>query len=372
MASLRNFTCRNYNMEVVWFLIFTYLFCGIYATRQFMGSVGDDMITMSCSLPDNTYADDYDHIEILRDDKDVANYRPAMADLMVTIDEQTGNLFDTDISWQPGFDGGNDAANKYRLSVDPIQVIVNLEIRNLAPTDHASYWCTFEDRDGNKQAQQRDRVDLCISGWTSNSEDGVTVIANSTGIHVTWDPIDGATYYHVVHGATSNNKEKSVKIVTGNTNSVWLPTTSNTMYTIEVVAIFPNNDLTHLGALNITTENDVFVREVTSNSASIWWGAVDNADEYHILYHPSKDKEKRIVPVRTTQKEIKDLRPDTEYIIEVVAILEDTEKFQTIGEVTIRTKPPGVLNIPIIAGSAAGGLVLLIIVAIILYCCCCR
>ncbi|XP_072023936.1 collagen alpha-1(XII) chain-like isoform X2 [Amphiura filiformis] len=200
----------------------------------------------------------------------------------------------------------------------------------------------------------------------------IEVTANSTAVHVSWQLIQGAIEYHVVYGPSSNNEEKIVEIVKGNTNSAWLSSTPNTMYTIEVVARLPQNVLKHVGAMDITTDNDIFVTEVTSTSVSIWWGVVDSADEYHVLYHPSKDSVKSTaLIVRTTQKLITDLQPSTEYIIEVVAILEETERFQPIGEVTITTKPDA-LNIPLIAGSAAGGLVLLVIVAIIVYCWCCR
>ena len=46
-----------------------------------------------------------------------------------------------------------------------------------------------------------------------------------------------------------------VEIVDGNVTSVWLPAQPNVMYTIEVIARLPDDELEYIGKMPIATEN---------------------------------------------------------------------------------------------------------------------
>ncbi|XP_072049813.1 uncharacterized protein [Amphiura filiformis] len=55
-------------------------------------------------------------------------------------------------------------STKYEIAVDFVQLTISITIKNLDLTDHASYWCLFQDNvGGTNQGEEMDRVDVCIT-----------------------------------------------------------------------------------------------------------------------------------------------------------------------------------------------------------------
>ncbi|XP_072046569.1 uncharacterized protein [Amphiura filiformis] len=142
-------------------------------SAQYVGTTGDSTVTVTCTIPETNQViiDRYDHVEIWRDGKDVKSYCAAAADQMVTKDEGSEE------TWIGLF-----GPTKYDIVVDDVQMTITLQIMNLELTDHASYWCIFEDNvGGTDEPQVIDRVDVCIT--TNCADPGTPSMGSQSGTY---------------------------------------------------------------------------------------------------------------------------------------------------------------------------------------------
>ncbi|XP_041937590.1 fibronectin 1b isoform X6 [Alosa sapidissima] len=205
-------------------------------------------------------------------------------------------------------------------------------------------------------------------GPTAGSGDRPTDLSftdvDTNSLHVTWDaPSERVTYYRVLYTSPEEGERELYPAPRGTDTSAVIPNLRpNTEYTIQVIPVQGRTPLPKLVGQQATRgptagsgdrPTDLSFTDVDTNSLHVTWDAPsERVTYYRVLYTSPEEGERELYPAprgTDTSAVIPNLRPNTEYTIQVIPVQGRTPLPKLVGQQATRgptATQPGTVPAP--------------------------
>ncbi|XP_062383385.1 fibronectin 1b isoform X1 [Sardina pilchardus] len=180
---------------------------------------------------------------------------------------------------------------------------------------------------------------------------------DTNSFHVTWDaPTERVTYYRVLYKSPEEGERELYPAPRGSDTSAVIPNLSpNTQYTIKVIPVQGRTPLTTLVGQQATRgptaagsgdrPTDLSFTDVDTTSLRVTWDApTERVTRYRVLYTSPEEGERELYPAprgSDTSAVIPNLRPNTQYTIQVIPVQGYTPLTKLVGQQATRGPTAG-------------------------------
>ncbi len=179
---------------------------------------------------------------------------------------------------------------------------------------------------------------------TCNAPTGLTSSSiSSTGATVSWNAASGASSYNLQYKATSASTWTTVS-VSGSTSKALTGLTAGTSYNFQVQTVCSSGSSGYSTAATFTTTGScgtpasMASSSVTTNSATISWGAVSGATTYNLQYKTSSGSTWTTVSTSSTSYGLTGLAAGTTYNCQVQSVCSSgSSAYTSVGSFTTLT-----------------------------------